>query len=121
MDYWAETMQDDCYLIAADGWMAGRAAPDSSVEDKDRQDVKARSPTSQRASSRFKSDLIPAALLIARYFTAEQDAIEALEAELAAIEQQLEEMARGTRRRGRAAGRSHRRRRRQAQDSTKAA
>jgi hypothetical protein len=20
MDYWAETMQDDCYLIAADGW-----------------------------------------------------------------------------------------------------
>ncbi len=23
MDYWAETMQDDCYLIAADGWKAG--------------------------------------------------------------------------------------------------
>ena len=22
MDYWAETMQDDCYLIAADGWVA---------------------------------------------------------------------------------------------------
>jgi len=22
MDYWAETMQDDCYLIAADGWNA---------------------------------------------------------------------------------------------------
>ncbi len=22
MDYWAETMQDDCYLIAADGWKA---------------------------------------------------------------------------------------------------
>ena len=21
MDYWAETMQDDCYLIAADGWL----------------------------------------------------------------------------------------------------
>ena len=21
-DYWAETMQDDCYLIAADGWKA---------------------------------------------------------------------------------------------------
>jgi type I restriction enzyme M protein len=23
MNYWAETMQDDCYLIAADGWKAG--------------------------------------------------------------------------------------------------
>jgi type I restriction enzyme M protein len=23
MDYWAETMQDDCYLIADDGWKAG--------------------------------------------------------------------------------------------------
>ena len=22
MDYWATTMQDDCYLIAADGWKA---------------------------------------------------------------------------------------------------
>ena len=22
MDYWAETMQDDAYLIAADGWRA---------------------------------------------------------------------------------------------------
>ena len=22
MDYWSETMQDDCYLIAADGWKA---------------------------------------------------------------------------------------------------
>jgi type I restriction enzyme M protein len=22
MDYWAATMQDDCYLIAADGWKA---------------------------------------------------------------------------------------------------
>jgi type I restriction enzyme M protein len=22
MDYWAETMQDDAYLIAADGWKA---------------------------------------------------------------------------------------------------
>ena len=23
MDYWAETMQDDAYLIAADGWVKG--------------------------------------------------------------------------------------------------
>ena len=33
MDYWAETMQDDCYLIAGDGWRAA-AEPRLIVEDK---------------------------------------------------------------------------------------
>ncbi len=28
MDYWAATMQDDCYLIAADGWVKAAAARD---------------------------------------------------------------------------------------------
>ncbi len=41
----------------------------------------------------LKSELIPPSLLIARYFAAEQAAIEKLEAELAAIEQEMEEMA----------------------------
>ncbi len=45
----------------------------------------------KKGKRRFKSDLIPAALLIARYFAAERDAIAALEAELASIEQQLDE------------------------------
>jgi type I restriction enzyme M protein len=29
MDYWAETMQDDCYLIAADGWKTPPCSPPS--------------------------------------------------------------------------------------------
>jgi type I restriction enzyme M protein len=45
----------------------------------------------KRGRSRFKSDLVPAALVIGRYFAVERDAISALEAELAAIEQELEE------------------------------
>jgi type I restriction enzyme M protein len=40
---------------------------------------------------RFKSDLVPATILIARYFVAEQNAIEDIEAEFTAIEQQLDE------------------------------
>jgi hypothetical protein len=40
---------------------------------------------------RFKSDLIPAAILIARYFVPEREGIEAIERELAEIEQQLDE------------------------------
>ena len=33
MDYWDETMQDDCYLISADGWRDA-AQPTLIVEDK---------------------------------------------------------------------------------------
>ena len=35
MDYWAETMQDDCYLIADDGWREA-AQPRLIVEDKNK-------------------------------------------------------------------------------------
>jgi len=44
-----------------------------------------------KGKRRFKSDLVPAAILIARYFVAEQKAIEAIEAELAAIDEQLDD------------------------------
>jgi len=47
--------------------------------------------TNNKGKRRFKSDLVPATILIARYFVAEQQAIEAIEAQLAAIEQQLDE------------------------------
>jgi type I restriction enzyme M protein len=40
---------------------------------------------------RFKSDLVPSRLLVARYFVAERDNIKSIETELAAIEQQLDE------------------------------
>lgn len=67
LDYWAEAMQDDVWMIAGDGWRA-------SLEGKP------------------NTDLIPAGLIVARYFTAEQTAIEQLEAERDAIGRQMEEM-----------------------------
>jgi type I restriction enzyme M protein len=92
MDYWAETMQDDCYLIAAEGWKAGAQPREIlQVKNKDKKLVWPEPHDFKRSKRRFKSDLIPAALLIDRYFAAERDAIAAIEAELAAIEQQLDE------------------------------
>ncbi|WP_153146816.1 type I restriction-modification system subunit M [Dechloromonas sp. H13] len=67
MDYWAETMQDDAWMIASDGWKA--------VVD-----------------GKNNVDLIPPALVVARYFSAEQAAIEQREAERDAISRQMEEM-----------------------------
>jgi type I restriction enzyme M protein len=93
MDYWAEVMQDDAYLIADAGWIAG-AAPREIIQIKDKNNklVWPEKEDFKKGKRRFKSDLIPAALLIARYFAKERDAITALEADIAATEQQLDEM-----------------------------
>jgi type I restriction enzyme M protein len=93
MDYWAETMQDDCYLIAADGWVNG-AQPREIVQVKNNEN-KLTWPEPHdylKGRRRFKSDLVPAPILVARYFVAERDAIEALDNQLATLEQQLDEM-----------------------------
>ena len=89
MDYWAATMQDDVYLIAHAGW-AEAAKPRLIVETKQQKSKEV--PDFTLGKQKFKSDLIPASLLIARYFKAEQSAIEAMEAELCALEQQLDEL-----------------------------
>jgi type I restriction enzyme M protein len=84
MDYWAATLQDDVYLIVDAGWVDA-AKPRLIVETKEQPDFAV-------GKQKFKSDLIPAPLLIARYFAAEQTVIEALETELGALEQQLDEL-----------------------------
>jgi type I restriction enzyme M protein len=92
MAYWAETMQDDCYLIADDGWKAGAQPREIlKVKNKDGKLVWPEAQDYNKGKRRFKSDLIPATILIRRYFVAEQQAIEAIEAELAAVEQRLDE------------------------------
>ncbi len=92
MDYLAETLRDDCYLIADAGWMEG-AKPREIIQVKNKEGklIWAEKEDFRKGKRRFKSDLVPTSLLLARYFTAERDAIAALEAELASIEQQLDE------------------------------
>lgn len=90
MDYWIETMQDDVYMIVADGWREA-AKPRLIVEDKNRKSKE--KPDFTIGKAKYKAELIPPGLLIARYFAKEQAAIESLEAEAATFTQQLEEMA----------------------------
>lgn len=80
MDYWAETMQDDAYLIAADGWVA---KPARIVET----DKKGR-----RKDKGWACDLIPKPLVVARYFANEQAALDAKQAELEATAASLAEL-----------------------------
>jgi type I restriction enzyme M protein len=80
MDYWAETMQDDCYLIAADGWKAETYR----ILEKDKK--------GKERDKGWACDLIPKALIVARYFATEQEAITQLEAELESITARMTEL-----------------------------
>ncbi len=80
MDYWAATMQDDCYLIAADGWVA---LPARIIET----DKKGK-----RKDKGWACDLVPKALIVARYFAAEQAALDASQVELDAATAAISEL-----------------------------
>jgi len=80
MNYWDETMQDDCYIIAVDGWKAETYR--ILVENKQKKMV----------DKGWTCDLIPKALVIDRFFSAEKKAIDALEAEKENITSQLTEL-----------------------------
>ncbi len=88
MDYWAEVMQDDVYLIAADGWESA-ARPRGLVEDKARKIKEA--PDLTIGKRKYKTDLVPPALVVRRFFAEEQAAIEALQVEQEAASRELEE------------------------------
>jgi type I restriction enzyme M protein len=80
MDYWAETMQDDCYLIAVDGWEAETTRvieTDKKGKEKDKG---------------WACDLIPKPLVVARYYAKEQAAIEQLAAKLESVIARLAEL-----------------------------
>ena len=80
LDYWAETMQDDCYLIAADGWKAETYR----IIEKDKK--------GKEKDKGWTCDLVPKALIVARYFAKEQAAIDKLAAELESVTAQITEL-----------------------------
>ena len=88
MDYWNEAMQDDVYLIAAAGWVEA-AKPRGIIEDKEKR-IK-ETPDLAIKRRKYKMDLIPPALIVARWFAAEQAAIEKLQGTQETAARELEE------------------------------
>ena len=94
MDYWKETMQDDCYLIADVGWQDA-IQPREVFKSKDANGklMWPKEPFDYlKGKRRFKSDLVPATILINRYFNLERDTIKLLQAKLSDVEQKLHDM-----------------------------
>ena len=92
MDYWADVMQDDVHLIAVEGWTEA-ARPRGVIENKERKIKEEPDLTvgSGKKAKRYKLDLIPPALVIARYFRDEQARLEELQAEQETATRELEE------------------------------
>jgi len=88
MDYWAETMQDDVYLIVADGWIEA-AKPRGVIEDKEKK-IK-ETPDLTIGRKKYKMDLIPPSLIVARFFADEQDQIDELQSKQDEVAHVLEE------------------------------
>jgi len=87
MSYWAETMQDDLYLISAEGWIEA-ARPRPIVEDKEKKIQE--TPDLVMGRRKLKTDLILPALMVARYFSAEQAALGRLQATADAASSELD-------------------------------
>ncbi|WP_205741446.1 type I restriction-modification system subunit M [Gordonia polyisoprenivorans] len=81
MTYWHDTMHDDVYLIMADGW-TGAAKPRLTINDKERKLTEEPDLAigSGKNSQKYKMDMIPPALIVARYFAEQQANVDELSA-----------------------------------------
>jgi type I restriction enzyme M protein len=91
MDYWAETMQDGVYLIGSDGWV-GAAKPRTAIEIREGKKIKFKEkPDLTVKKKKYKMDLLPPGLIIARYFSAEQAQLDSLDAKRQSLAAEVEE------------------------------
>ena len=81
MNYWSSTMQDDFYLIAADGWKASTYR----IIEKDKK--------GKEKDKGWTCDLIPKELIVSKYFAKEQDELNKAKSELESATAQITEMA----------------------------
>jgi type I restriction enzyme M protein len=98
MTYWHDVMHDDVFLVMNDGWLDA-AKPRKTIEDKERklsEDPDLVLSTGRKAT-KYKMDLIPPALIVARYFAGEQANVDELnltqKAATRAVDEYVEEHA----------------------------
>lgn len=89
MNYWGETMQDDCYMISSGGWTVQLYTPQPASkknDDKKKKEKKAATPED------IVCDLLPVPIVIDEYFADKRNLIIAAEELLSQNEAQLAEL-----------------------------
>ena len=92
MDFWIETMSDDVYLIASVGWRKA-AQPRLIIEEKKKKFKETPDLTvgPTKKQKKYKTDLIPPGLVIARCFEEEQTVVANLQIRQDAASRELQE------------------------------
>lgn len=76
MDYWAEVMQDDVYVITQDGWSAGSNVRELVVK---KGEKLKETPDFIINKVKYKAELIPPVLIVKRFFNDEQANVDKLQ------------------------------------------
>jgi len=84
MGFWSDVMQDDVYMIASDGWLEASKLQQLPPKAKDADLVVGK--------SKYKADLLPPDLIVSRFFLDEKRKLDRLEADAAAVEQEMDAM-----------------------------
>jgi len=91
MDYWAETMQDDVYVVCYDGYVAGRAISYDYVTKKKKENGQTVVVRTGKVKG-YEGKLIPKGLLEAHYFGLEVKAMDLLRGKCGGITKRLSEL-----------------------------
>ena len=87
MDYWAESMQDDVYVLVQDGWPVGKVLRELAVN---KGEKLKETPDLTIGKAKYKAELIPPALIVARFFAKQQAKVDNLQSLLDSASQTLE-------------------------------
>lgn len=87
MDYWADTMQDDVYVLVQDDWSVGKVLRELVAG---KGEKLKETPDLVIGKAKYKAELIPPVLIVARYFADEQAKVDALQSKLDSASQELE-------------------------------
>ena len=92
LNYWAETLQDDCYMIANDGWTYPEV---KAVKRKETTDKKTKKTTVKESACMYDEivcDLLPVNILLAEYFTTETNEINDILVQVEGKQSEMDEL-----------------------------
>ena len=92
LNYWTETMQDDCYMVANDGWTYPEV---KAVKRKETTDKKTNTTKVKESACMYDEivcDLLPVSIVLAEYFTTETTAISNLMAQIDSKQSEMDEL-----------------------------
>ena len=94
MTYWHETLHDDAFLVMNEGWVDA-ARPRKAIDDKERKLTETPDLIigGGRSAQKYKMDLVPPALIVARYLAKEQARTDELAVDLELASAALSEHA----------------------------